>query len=99
MTPNNSKPTNCPKCSSDNLQENKPYGYWECLDCGQYWALDADDPDYEEMLSNEEVQARLFERFVERDRATQCANCDGGGLIVFYGETRSCPKCNGTGSI
>lgn len=40
--------TNCPKCDSSRLQYEKNYGYWECQDCGHFWAIDADDPDYDE---------------------------------------------------
>jgi hypothetical protein len=41
--------TNCPNCDSTRLQHQENYGYWECLDCDHTWALDADDPDYEDL--------------------------------------------------
>ncbi|RCJ34623.1 hypothetical protein A6769_22095 [Nostoc punctiforme NIES-2108] len=38
----------CPRCDCTRLEYEENYGYWECLDCGHVWALDADDPDYDE---------------------------------------------------
>lgn len=40
--------TTCHRCDSTRLQYQENYGYWECDDCGHTWALDADDPDYED---------------------------------------------------
>ncbi|WP_334808127.1 hypothetical protein [Nostoc sp.] len=42
--------TNCPRCDCTTLQYQENYGYWECLDCGHVWAVDVDDPDYDELL-------------------------------------------------
>ncbi|MEH2164545.1 MAG: hypothetical protein V7K38_26715 [Nostoc sp.] len=40
--------TTCPRCDCTTLKYQENYGYWECLDCGHVWALDTDDPDYDE---------------------------------------------------
>jgi hypothetical protein len=87
--------TNCPRCDSTRLQHQGTYGYWECDDCGHVWALDADDPDYDETkIDNKTLRWCLG---AEADNATLC-NCDGG-WIQEDGELFCCRKCNGTGSI
>ncbi len=37
----------CPHCESSRINYVQTYGYWECDNCGNIWALDKDDPDYD----------------------------------------------------
>ncbi|MDZ8096410.1 MAG: hypothetical protein RMZ42_31405 [Nostoc sp. DedQUE05] len=77
----------CPQCDCTTLRYQGNYGYWECLDCGHVWALDADDPDYGDSIT-----------YVYQDTSL-CGTCNGGGLIQEEGELLCCPNCDGTGSI
>jgi len=38
----------CPECDSTNTTLDPNFGHRTCEDCGNIWALDADDPDYDE---------------------------------------------------
>ncbi|MDM9582297.1 hypothetical protein [Nostoc sp. GT001] len=87
----------CPKCNCTTLQYQENYGYWECLDCGQAWARDADDPDYDDTKIDKE--SFRFYLAAAADNATLCSSCNGGGLIQEEGELLCCPECGGTGSI
>ncbi|BAZ38666.1 hypothetical protein NIES4101_46060 [Calothrix sp. NIES-4101] len=40
--------TICPKCNSLKVEYNKEYGFYRCESCGETWAFDKDDPDYDE---------------------------------------------------
>lgn len=43
-------PAQCPNCQSTNTAFDKDFGYHECNDCHNHWALDKDDPDYREYI-------------------------------------------------
>ncbi|MDM9580895.1 hypothetical protein [Nostoc sp. GT001] len=87
--------TTCPRCDCTTLKYQENYGYWECLDCGHVWALDADDPDYDNTkIDNQTLRYYLG---MALDNATLC-NCSGG-WIQEDGELLCCPRCNGSGSI
>ncbi|BDA69321.1 hypothetical protein CAL7716_034870 [Calothrix sp. PCC 7716] len=41
-------PATCQKCGASNVIFDGEYGYYKCKTCGDYWAFDKDDPDYQE---------------------------------------------------
>ncbi|PHM11656.1 hypothetical protein [Nostoc sp. 'Peltigera malacea cyanobiont' DB3992] len=87
--------TTCPRCDCTTLQYQENYGYWECLDCGHFWALDADDPDYDDTkIDNQTLRWCLG---AAADDATLCGTCGGGGLIQEEGELVCCTRCGGSG--
>lgn len=88
--------TNCPRCNSTQLEYEETYGTWECLDCNKLWALDADDPDYDENKIDNKTLSWCIG--AAADAATLCSKCNGGGLIQEDGELLCCPKCGGSGS-
>ncbi|MCC5602939.1 hypothetical protein [Nostoc favosum] len=69
----------CPRCDCTRLQYQENYGYWECLDCGHIWALDANDPDYDEM----ELCSKCHGKGVLAYGGVNysCTLCGGSGLI------------------
>ncbi|MEH2193427.1 MAG: hypothetical protein V7K98_12420 [Nostoc sp.] len=71
--------TNCPRCDSTRLQHQEDYGYWECDDCGHAWALDADDPDYDE--SENDCPRCLGTGWVGIHGADECPVCGGCGYV------------------
>lgn len=79
---------NCPNCESSRTNYVQNYGYWECKDCGHEWALDEDDPDYDDLS---DIPSWVLDREL-------CSKCDGGGLIQIEGELVCYPKCEGSGS-
>lgn len=40
----------CPRCQSLTIEFNQDHGFYKCLSCGEVWAHDDDDPDYDEMI-------------------------------------------------
>ena len=44
------EPPECPECRSTllNLTYDEGEGFWRCNVCRHIWALDTDDPDYDE---------------------------------------------------
>ncbi|BBD64493.1 hypothetical protein NIES4072_18450 [Nostoc commune NIES-4072] len=88
--------TTCPRCDSTTLDYEENQGFWLCLDCGHLWALDADDPDYDDTkIDNATLRWCLA---AEADNATLCNKCNGGGWIQEDGELLCCPRCGGWGS-
>lgn len=39
----------CPNCKSLKTEFDEAYGFYKCLDCLHLWALDKDDPDYDDI--------------------------------------------------
>ncbi len=71
--------TNCPRCDSTRLQYQENYGYWECDDCGHTWALDADDPDYDETELCSICHGKGVLTFA--DEILSCTTCNGRGTL------------------
>ncbi|MDZ8135176.1 MAG: hypothetical protein RM049_07705 [Nostoc sp. DedQUE04] len=71
--------TTCPRCDCTTLRYQENYGYWECLDCGHTWALDADDPDYDEI----ELCSKCHGKGVLNFGGTNysCTLCNGRGSL------------------
>ncbi|WP_445629289.1 hypothetical protein [Nostoc sp. DSM 114167] len=67
----------CPRCDCTTLQYQENYGYWECLDCGHVWGLDADDPDYDEIELCSKCHGKGVLTFDGADFS--CTMCDGRG--------------------
>ncbi|MCC5623220.1 hypothetical protein [Nostoc sp. CHAB 5715] len=70
---------NCPRCDSTRLSYQENYGYWECLDCGHVWALDADDPDYDEIELCSKCKGIGVLAFGGVNYS--CTLCNGSGVI------------------
>ncbi|PAX52054.1 hypothetical protein [Brunnivagina elsteri] len=45
----------CPECGWLEVKKDNEHGFYSCLSCGATWALDRDDPDYEECDDELEV--------------------------------------------
>ncbi len=45
----------CPSCNSTNTAFNNEFGYHQCNECGNHWAHDKDDPDYEEFIIDDVI--------------------------------------------
>lgn len=39
----------CPTCQSDHTCFESVFGFWKCEDCSSVWALDKNDPDYQDV--------------------------------------------------
>lgn len=45
----------CPACNSTNIQFDEDYGFYKCNDCEEVWAYPEDDPDLNELDSDEDL--------------------------------------------
>ncbi|MEH2379185.1 MAG: hypothetical protein V7K27_09915 [Nostoc sp.] len=66
----------CPRCDCTTLKYQENYGYWEFLDCGHVWALDADDPDYDESNMCPVCLGSGKSSLIE-----ECPICEGSGNL------------------
>ncbi|MEH2381118.1 MAG: hypothetical protein V7K27_19900 [Nostoc sp.] len=87
--------TNCPRCDSTRLEYQENYGYWGCDDCGHAWALDADDPDYDE----EQIEPLSPAELADYDDSVSCWDCHGTGRVYILDSPIECTECKGTGYI
>lgn len=45
----------CPQCGSQEVKYDKDFGFYQCLHCEHCWGCDEDDPDNDEVDSDEDL--------------------------------------------
>ncbi|MEH2404149.1 hypothetical protein [Nostoc sp.] len=93
--------TTCPRCDCTTLQYEENYGYWECLDCGHVWALNADDPDYEKECLECNWDLLQYQPITDDWKCLDCGKIHKsyiGNSDPFH-DANLCAKCNGGGLI
>ncbi|MBW4598715.1 MAG: hypothetical protein KME29_03775 [Calothrix sp. FI2-JRJ7] len=67
-------PAGCKKCGTSTVVYDLEYRFYKCKTCGEYWAYDKDDPDYEETDDICPV-CGYYDDSPSTDEPRKCYNC------------------------